>query len=435
LIGRLRKKLLSLTAALLVWQPTGARLQAQSSAGVDGGGSAPPIPAPAPETLVERGRYLTLAGNCVSCHTAPGGKLFAGGLAFGTPFGKIFSTNISPDPQTGIGAWTDPQFRRALREGIRPDGVHLYPVFPYTAFTKITDADASALFAYLKTVPPQRFAAPPNDLSFPFTQRWLIGPWNSMFLDQGAYRADSGKTTEWNRGAYLVEALAHCSACHSPRNVMGAERSDKFMTGGVLTDEVPGGDRRPWSTPNLTSAASGLGAWPIAEIVAYLKTGKNSFVTTFGPMNEVIMNSTRHLTDADVRSMAVYLKDLAPNEADDAAAPVPQTLRLGAILYNVYCGTCHLPSGLGSEESAARLAAGSLVVRTRNPASLINVILYGPQLPSPPVPNNRWKAMEAFGDRLSDEDVAALASFVMNAWNNKAGAVTVQQVAQQRQSE
>jgi mono/diheme cytochrome c family protein len=229
--------------------------------------------------------------------------------------------------------------------------------------------------------------------------------------------------------------LAHCSACHSPRNAMGAERSDKLMTGGVLIDAVQSGDLRPWSAPNLTPAGSGLGAWPVAEVVAYLKTGKNSFVTTFGPMNEVIINSTRHLSEADLHAMAVYLKDLAPNDAGDAAKPAPDTLRLGGILYNVYCGTCHLPSGMGSEESAARLAGGSLVARSRNPASLINVILYGPQLPSPPVPNNRWKAMEAFGDRLSDEDVAALASFVMNAWNNRAGTVTAQQVALQRQSE
>jgi mono/diheme cytochrome c family protein len=317
---------------------------------------------------------------------------------------------------------------------MRPDGVHLYPVFPYTAFTKITDADAAAIFAYLKSVPPQRFTAPPNEIPFPFNQRWLMGLWNSLFFEQGAYRADAAKSAQWNRGAYLVEALAHCSACHSPRNVMGAERSDKLMTGGVLTEPVPSGDLRPWAAPNLTSAAGGLGAWPAAEIAAYLKTGKNSFVTTFGPMNEVIMNSTQHLSDADVRAVAVYLKDLAPNDAGAAASASPATLRLGAILYNVYCGTCHLPTGLGSVESAARLAGGSLLVKT-SPASLINVILYGPQLPSPPLPGNRWKPMEAFGDRLSDEDVAALASFVMNAWNNKGGEVTAQQVALQRQSE
>jgi mono/diheme cytochrome c family protein len=430
-MGRLYKKVLSLSAALLLWQPTGAHSQERRAAAA----GAATMPATAPATLVQRGRYLTLAGNCVSCHTAPGGKLFAGGLAFATPFGKIYSTNISPDPQTGIGNWTEAQFRRALREGIRPDGVHLYPVFPYTAFTKITDADASALFAYLKSVPPQRVAVPPDEMSFPFNQRWLMGMWNSMFLDQGAYRPNSAKSPEWNRGAYLVEALAHCSACHSPRNAMGAERSDKLMTGGVLIDAVASGDLRPWSAPNLTPAGSGLGAWPVAEVVAYLKTGKNSFVTTFGPMNEVVINSTRHLSDADLHAMAVYLKDLAPNDAGDAATPAPDTLRLGAILYNVYCGTCHLPSGMGSEESAARLAGGSLVARSRNPASLINVILYGPQLPSPPLPNNRWRAMEAFGDRLSDEDVAALASFVMNAWNNQAGTVTAQQVALQRQSE
>ena len=387
------------------------------------------------EDPVQRGRYLTLAGNCVSCHTAPGGPLFAGGLAFMTPFGKIFSTNISPDRETGIGAWTLTQFQRALRAGIRPDGAHLYPVFPYTAFTKITDPDAAALFAYLKSVPAQRTAVPPNELSFPFNQRWLMGLWNTLFLTEGGYRTNHAKSAEWNRGAYLVEALAHCSACHSPRNLLGAERSGQAMTGGILIDAVASGEQRPWSTPNLTAAVSGLGAWPLLEVTAYLKNGKNSFVTTFGPMNDVIMNSTRHLRDDDVRAMAIYLKDLAPSESGAATAVPADTLRLGGILYNVYCGTCHLPTGLGSDESAARLAHGSLVVAARNPASLINVILYGPPLPNPPLANLRWKPMEAFGERLSDEDVAALATFVMNAWNNPGGEVTVQEVAQQRSQE
>jgi mono/diheme cytochrome c family protein len=410
----LRKQLLSAIVVLVLGRSAGA--------------------APA-EDPVQRGRYLTLAGNCVSCHTAPGGPLFAGGLAFMTPFGKIYSTNISPDRESGIGAWTLAQFQRALRAGIRPDGAHLYPVFPYTEFTKITDPDAAALFAYLKSVPAQRTVAPPNELSFPFNQRWLMGLWNTLFLTEGGYRTNPEKSTDWNRGAYLVEALAHCSACHSPRNLLGAERSSQAMTGGVLIDAVASGDQRPWSTPNLTAAMSGLGAWPLQEVTAYLKTGKNSFVTTFGPMNEVIMNSTRHLRDEDVRAMAIYLKDLAPRESGAAAAVPPDTLRLGGILYNVYCGTCHLPTGLGSDESAARLAHGSLVVAARNPASLINVILYGPQLPNPPLANLRWKPMEAFGDRLSDEDVAALATFVMNAWNNPGGEVTVQQVAEQRSQE
>jgi mono/diheme cytochrome c family protein len=381
---------------------------------------------------MQRGRYLTLAGNCVSCHTAPGGALFAGGVAFTTPFGTLYSTNISPDRQSGIGGWTEAQFRRALREGVRPDGTHLYPAFPYTAFTKIVDADVSALFAYLRSVPARASTVPPNRLSFPYSQRWLMGPWNSLFLDAGPYQPNPAKSEAWNRGAYLVAALEHCSACHTPRNRFGAERADQFMAGGTLIDQVPGGDMRVWSTPNLTSATTGLGAWPLSEVAAYLKSGKNSFVTTFGPMNEVIVNSTRHLTDADIHAMAVYLKDLPPREAQPATAPPPQTLRLGGILYNVYCGTCHLPTGLGGEESAARLAGGSLVVRSRDPATLINMILYGPQLPDPPVPGNRWRPMEAFGDRLSDEDVAALATFVMNAWKNPGGTVAVQQVAQQR---
>jgi len=384
------------------------------------------------DSQIERGKYLALAGNCASCHTVGSDGFMAGGVAFETPFGRIYSTNITPDPDTGIGNWTAVEFLNSMRHGLRPDGEHLYPVFPYTSFTKVTDEDIAALFAYLNSITALRREAPENEISFPFNMRSLMSVWKKMFFDAGVFEADNAKSSEWNRGAYLVEALAHCGACHSPRNLLGAEHPDMTMTGGVYTDKVPSGALRPWSAPNLTSAPSGLGLWPHEEVAAYLKTGINSYVETFGPMNEVILNSTRHLSDSDVNAMALYLKSLPSNEGDTRSAARNNVLGMGRTLYNLHCGTCHLPTGLGDEESAPRLGGGSLVVQASNPASLINVILDGPELPDPPLPTKRRKPMEDFRYVLTDEEVAALASYLRSTWGNTGGEVTAKQVAEQR---
>jgi mono/diheme cytochrome c family protein len=381
---------------------------------------------------IERGKYLALAGNCASCHTVESDGYMAGGVAFETPFGKIYSTNITPDPDTGIGNWTGLHFLNSMRHGIRPDGEHLYPVFPYTSFTKVTNEDVAALFAYLKSIPAIRQETPENEMSFPFNVRSLMSAWKSMYFEAGVYEASNEESAEWNRGAYMVEALAHCGACHSPRNYLGAEHPDMAMSGGAYTDKVPGGNLRPWSAPNLTSVPNGLGMWPVEEVAAYLKNGINSYVETFGPMNEVILNSTRHLSDDDIDAMAVYLKSLPPREADTRSAANDNVLGMGRTLYNLHCGTCHLPTGLGDEESAPRLGGGSLVVQANNPASLINVILYGPELPVPPLPTKRRKPMEEFQYLLDDEEVAALASYLRNTWGNTGGEVTAKQVAAQR---
>jgi mono/diheme cytochrome c family protein len=391
----------------------------------------PACSALASNPLIERGEYLARAGNCGSCHTAPGAEAMAGGVAFDTPFGRIYSTNITPDVATGIGTWSEAQFAEALRKGVRPDGTHLYPVFPYTAYTKVTDEDAAALFAYLRSLPAVSSSPPRNEMSFPFNQRWLMGLWKALFFAEGPYQPVAEQSQEWNRGAYLVEALGHCSACHSPRNFLGAERASAAMTGGTYLDRVPTGEMRPWSAPNLTSAASGLGSWSVDDIATYLKEGRNAHVSVSGPMNEVIMNSTRHLTDADVRAMAVYLKSLPANEAGMTAPASDDAMAAGSLLYDVHCGTCHLPTGAGSEDTGTSLAGVSPLVQANDPASLINIILYGPPLPEPPLPA-KWKKMEPFGEKLTDEEVAQLASFVRGSWNNKAGAVTPAQVAKQR---
>jgi len=388
--------------------------------------------ASAPDDAQDRGKYLATAGNCVSCHTSERGRPYAGGRAFQTPFGTLFSTNITPDLETGIGKWSEQDLARALREGVSPDGVHLYPAFPYTAYTKMSDADIAALYAYLKTIEPTQSRAPQNELRFPYNQRWALGLWKTFYLDAGEYQQDNTQSAEWNRGAYLVEALGHCGACHSPRGFLGGQSADDAMTGGEYMDRVRGEQSREWSAPNLTSSENGLAAWPVEELASYLKTGRNSFTQTFGPMNEVIMNSTQHLSDADTRAMAVYLKSLAPNPGKTADAAAAGVLAEGGTLYDVHCGTCHLPTGLGGpdEGSGARLV-GSPVVQARNPASLINVIMYGPERPEPPLPH-RWKEMPAFGEKLSDDEIAAIASFVRNSWGNKGGRVTEKHVQKQR---
>jgi len=395
---------------------------------------APPVDAATLEdpATIERGRYLAVAGNCASCHTAEPDAFMAGGVAFDSDFGRIYSTNITPDASTGIGTWSFADFVRAMRHGLRPDGAHLYPAFPFTAFTRLADDDLVALFAYLESLPAVTRANAANDLAFPFGVRALLGPWKALFFEAGAFTRDESRSDRWNRGAYLVEALAHCSVCHSPRNLLGAEKAALRMTGGVYLDTVADGRKRPWSAPNLTSADSGLGIWSHADLVDYLGTGRNEFLESFGPMNEVIVNSTRHLRADDLDAMATYLKALPANAQSADASPDRQTLGMGRTQYNLHCGTCHLPEGQGDPEMAPRLGEGSLVVRASDPASLINVILYGPE-PADLPGESRWrKPMEEFRYLLDDDEVASLASYVRASWGNDAGRVSPNDVARQR---
>jgi mono/diheme cytochrome c family protein len=385
----------------------------------------------------ERGKYLAAAGNCVSCHTRPGGKAFAGGRSFKTPFGTLYSTNITPDAESGIGLWSEQQFANALRKGVRPSGEHLYPAFPYPAFTKLSDQDVSAVYDYLKTLKPVSAPARPNELRFPYNQRWAVGMWNALYFKEGRFVSTPEHSAAWNRGKYLVEGPGHCGACHTTRNFLGAENSDSALTGGAYTDYVQGKEL-DWSAPNLTSASSGLALWSDAEIASYLKLGVNSRAGVFGPMNEVVVNSTRYLTDSDLNAMATYLKSLTPNEGAKSAAPDAGTIEAGSLLYDVQCGTCHLPTGLGSSTTGPPLV-GSPVTLAPNPASLINITLYGPQwpatAPSQEWQDRAWQKMGSFAQRLSDEEAAALLSYIRNAWGNKAGKVSVEQVAKQRKAE
>ncbi len=383
---------------------------------------------------IERGEYLVRAANCVSCHTAPGGKVFAGGVAFPTEFGTLYSTNITPDDSTGIGRWTYEQFDAAMRRGVRPDGQHLYPAFPYTSFTKLDDADMRALYDYFMSLKPVAAPAKANELRFPYNQRGLLAVWKQLYFVEARFAPDANRSAAWNRGAYLVEALAHCSACHSPRNFFGAEESDARYTGGVLYELDEERGVVPRSAPNLTSSPYGLGAWSEDDIADYLRLGSNSRTRLMGTMSEVVLNSTRHLTQDDVRAMATYLKSLAP-AADTGARPSKQVMELGAKQYDIHCGTCHLPIGLGSEDTAPPLA-GSALAQAPNPASLIDLVINGPRLPVEP-PSSEWlmrpwQSMTPFAQKLSDEEAAALLTYVRNSWGNAAGVVEPKDIDRMR---
>jgi len=383
---------------------------------------------PTSETI-EKGRYLAAAGNCESCHTGPDGIPYAGGHSFHTPFGTIYSTNITPDEKTGIGLWPEALFRRAMHEGVDADGRHLYPVFPYDSFTKVSDGDISAIFAYLRTLQPASYEPPENQMNFLFRWRKLIGVWKSMYLQTGRFEPDSSHSVDWNRGAYLVEGLSHCGTCHTPRNALGAKRKEDAYSGATYLDEVDVGMIRPWSAVNLTSAAAGLGPWSVEDLAKYLKTGHSQRAGTFGPMNKVIVNSTSHLMDEDIKAMTVFLKSLPAKDRNRPQKVSSEELQVGEHIYSIHCATCHLPTGLVNEKGPP--VAESAVVLAPDPASLINVILYGAEVPEPK-PDDAWESMEGYELKLDDEEVAALANYMRTSWGHAAGKVTMKQVAAQR---
>jgi mono/diheme cytochrome c family protein len=387
------------------------------------------LPVVAQQTPLSQGRYLVAAGNCAGCHTAPDGRNLAGGVALETPFGIIYSSNITPDPETGIGRWTLDDFIRAMRQGIAADGMRLYPAFPYPSFTLISDGDLKLIWNYLRSQPPVHTAPRANALSFPFNLRVLMAAWNALYLKLGPYVPDPAKSAQWNRGAYLVQGLGHCGACHTPHNALGAEMSRQLLAGGVYRDRVSANVTRNWSTPNITGARSGLASWTVDDLARYLNTGHSARAGSFGPMNGVITNSTAQLHDDDIRAIAVYLKDRAPEGAAAGGADAA-AVSAGQTVYSLRCATCHLPDGRGDTSTGPPLA-GSAIVQAPDPAALINVTLYGAEIPLP-APADAWKNMEGFAANLTDDDVAALATYLRASWGNSGEAVTSDQVARQR---
>jgi mono/diheme cytochrome c family protein len=377
--------------------------------------------------LAERGRYLALAANCASCHSRPGGAPFSGGVAFETPVGTIYSSNITPDAEHGIGKWTLQDLRRALHEGISAKGYRLFPAFPYTSFTKITDQDVSAIYAYLRTVTADTYSPPTNGILF--EQRWAMAIWNRLFFRPGRFVPDPTRPAQWNTGAYLVEALGHCDACHTPRNSFMAEVEARAYQGGSISERVDGEKMRLWSAVNLTSSPSGLKAWSEADLAKYLHAGFSLRGGTFGPMNEVIANSTSQLTDSDVHAMAAYIKSLPQGEA--AGTPVTaESVAAGAAIYHERCEKCHGSSGRGGMFMGPPLA-GSAVVQAEDPASLINAILYG-AAPPKGTSLGAWETMRPYADVLSDSQVADVANYVRGTWGNHASRVDAAMVGKQR---
>jgi len=377
---------------------------------------------PSKET-VARGQALTEAGDCAGCHTADPQKPFAGGKRIETPFGAVFSANLTPDRDTGLGGWSDDQFVRAFRFGVSPDGSRYYPAFPYPHFTKLIRPDILAIRAYLETLPPVGNAPPPPQLRWPLNYRVWMRLWNYAFFRPGIFEPDQSKSTEWNRGGYLVEGIGHCGACHTPKNVFGAEKRSERFAGS----QVDG-----WFAPRLDGAArSGLKSWSADDIVEYLQSGRNARSHAGGPMADVVLNSTSRMSDGDVRAIAAYLKELpagAPEPA--AAAPSSAQMASGEKSYKGACISCHEADGMGAPRIYPPLP-GNANLQSSDPASALRIILDGAQtITTPRAPNKG--SMPAYAGKMSDQEIADVTTYIRNAWGNAAPAVTAEQVAKAR---
>lgn len=411
---------LLLAAALLV--ALGVVLNRRDEAPIDAGA----VDAPATPEQIERGRYLALAGNCAACHTARGGVPYAGGLGIPTPFGTVYASNLTPARDTGIGSWNAAHFWRALHNGRSKDGRLLYPAFPYPSYTQLTRADADALFAYLKSLPPVERPNRPHELRFPYDSQLALGAWRALYFRPGTFEPEAARGPEWNRGAYLVRGLGHCVACHAPRNWLGATSEKQELTGGLIPAQN-------WYAPSLTAAhEAGVAAWSQDEVVALLKTGVSPRASVLGPMAEVVFASTQHLAEADVRAMAAFLQSLPQSsESPPATLPLPATeerMARGAKLYETHCADCHGKQGEGAPGAYPRLA-GNRSVLLESPANLIHIIRNGGFPPST-AGNPRPYGMPPFVQTLSNAEIATVLSYIRNAWGNAASPVSELQVQQ-----
>jgi mono/diheme cytochrome c family protein len=383
---------------------------------------------------IARGRYLTDAADCKSCHTPIGGKAFAGGRAFKTDFGTLYSPNITPDKETGIGAWTDADFLKAVHQGVNRDGERLYPAFPYAAYSYLTDEDVLAIKAYLFTLAPVKYTAPENDLEFPFNQRWLMSVWSMLFNPNERFQPVPDRSPEWNRGAYLVEALAHCGDCHTPRNLMQALDNNKKFAGTLIEG---------WRAYNITGEpTSGVGAWSDEELARYLSTGHaEGRGTASGPMAEAVALSFRNMTPSDIRAMVAYTRsvpaiatpDLPAPKAELAPADPKQGMAAdirphGMKVFAGACAGCHGWSGASPLASPATLI-GSRAVNDPSAANVAQMVLWGTEHPL----DSGALAMPGFGKAYSDDEIAEVSNYVTARFGAKPSSITAKDVHKMRE--
>ena len=393
----------------------------------------------ATEAPADRGEYVARLGNCVACHSIPDAPPFSGGLKMATPLGAIYTTNITPDAKTGIGTYTYEDFDKAMRLGVAKDGHRLYPAMPYPSYAKMNEEDMKALYDFfMKSVPAAAVENKPSEIPSPLNMRWPLAIWNILFAEDDRYEAKAGKDAAWNRGAYLVQGLGHCGACHTPRglafNEKGSDEDDaQFLIGAPLDN---------WSASNLRQDVNtGLGRWTPDELSASLKTGHNKYGTAFGTMTEVINNSTQYMTDADITAISTYLKDLpgGREKNENAYAYNGDTAKnlmareytsTGALVYAQQCLSCHLADGAGHAPYLPPLAGNPITVDP-SPASLINIVLNGTQRIVVDGMPDAYR-MPQYRVLLSDQEIADSVTFIRNSWGNKAAPVTAKEVADMR---
>lgn len=375
-------------------------------------------------SLVARGAYLARVGDCASCHTVRGGAPFAGGRAIPTPFGTIHAPNLTPDDATGIGKWSRDDFWNAMHNGVDAHGNYLYPAFPFPSFTHVSREDVDAIYAWLRTVKPVRQAVAPNTLRFPYSMRPLMAVWRMLYFKPGAYVPDARKSTQWNRGAYLVKGLGHCAACHTPRNWLGATSHDRELAGAMIPEQ-------DWHAPDLgTAAGNGLDGWSRQDLVAFLRTGRSARGIAYGPMAEVVHASLQYLTPADADAMATYLLD-RPSQpgtyADDKFLPPPvrraRVERLnhyvvqGHAVYRKHCAACHGDDGKGKLDVYPPLA-GNTSILGASPVNAIRKVLLGGFAPATQA-FPRPYSMPPFIETLNDHEVALVVTYIRHAWHNR----------------
>ena len=380
-----------------------------------------PVATAAPsDSLVARGAYLARAGNCQTCHTAQGGQPYAGGRGIATPFGAVFTSNLTPDDKTGIGSWSSAHFWRAMHNGRSKNGRLLYPAFPYTSYTQVTREDSDALFAYLRSLPAVVQPNQPHALRFPYQSQAALAVWRALYFSPGVYQPDTARSADWNRGAYLVKGLGHCAAGHTTRNALGATDTGLDLAGGLIP-------MQNWYAPSLTSPyEAGVSDWDRQHIVNLLKNGVSPRASVTGPMAEVVQRSTQYLSDADLGAMAQFLKELPPSPA---RPPEPATLRTqgesverASKLYEQHCAQCHGAKGEGIANAYPALA-GNRAVTMNQPVNLVQIVLNGGYAPAT-AGNPRPFGMPPFVLVLNDADMALVLTHIRQSWGNRASEIT-----------